>query len=128
MGIYKILHSPKTYFEGIPPGYLGTQYFVTSNMKRGYLLLLCSLLTSAYMVFHAEGLVGIELNYAAQLTAQSVRGFENCGHHFPAAESALPAVDEPLTDILFLSSLLLLLCCCTRTLRIATGSLQASPS
>ena len=85
-------------------------------MKKGYLLLLCSLLTSAYMVFHAEGLAGIELHYAAQLTAQSVRGFENCGHHFPAAESGLPAVDEPLTDILFLSSLLLLLCCCTRTL------------
>ena len=51
--------------------------------------------TSAYMVVHAEGLAKIELHYTAQLTIQSVRGFENGGHHFPAAESALPAVIEP---------------------------------
>ena len=31
----------------------------------------------------------------AQITVQPVRVFENGGHHFPAAESALPAVDEP---------------------------------
>ena len=52
-------------------------------------------LTSAYMVFHAESLAGIELHYAIQ----SVRGFENSGHHFPAAESALPTVDEPPADV-----------------------------
>ena len=28
-----------------------------------------------------------------------VRGFENDDHHFPAAESALPAVDEPPADV-----------------------------
>ena len=41
------------------------------------------------MVFHAEGLAGIELHYAAQLTVQPVRSFENGGLHFPAAESSL---------------------------------------
>ena len=55
--------------------------------------------TSGYVVFHAEGVAGIELHYAAQLTVQSVRGFENGGHYFPAAESALPAVDEPPADV-----------------------------
>ena len=60
--------------------------------------------------------MGIELHYAAQLTVQSVRGFENGGHHFPAAKSALPAVDEPPAGIFFLSSLPLLLCCCARSL------------
>ena len=44
------------------------------------------------MVFHAEGLAGIELHYAAQLTVQPVWGFENGGLHFPAAESSLPDV------------------------------------
>ena len=33
--------------------------------------------------------MGIELHYIAQLTVQPVRGFENSGHYFPAAESAL---------------------------------------
>ena len=49
-------------------------------------------LTNAYMVFHAEGLAEIELHYTAQLTVQPVRSFENGGHRFPVAESALPAV------------------------------------
>ena len=55
--------------------------------------------TSAYMVFHAEGLARIELHYTAQLTVQSVRGFEIGDHHFPAAESALPAVSKPPADV-----------------------------
>ena len=57
------------------------------------------LVTSAYMVFHAEGLAGNELHYAAQLTVRPVRGFENSGHHFPAAESVLPADDKPPADV-----------------------------
>ena len=68
-------------------------------------------ITSAYMVFHAEGLAGIKSHYAAQLTGQSVRGFENGNHHFPAAKSALLTVDEPHADIPFFSSLPLLLWC-----------------
>ena len=37
--------------------------------------------------------------YAAHgLTIHPVRGL-NCDHHFPAAESALPAVDEPPADV-----------------------------
>ena len=43
--------------------------------------------------------MGIELHYAAQLTVQLVQGFENGGHHFPAAESALPTVDKPPADV-----------------------------
>ena len=66
------------------------------------------------MVFHAEGFAGIELHYTAQLTVWSIRGF-SC-HHFPAAELALPSVDEPPADVPFLSSLSLLLCCCARSL------------
>ena len=54
------------------------------------------LLVHTYVVFRAEGLAGTKLHFAAQLT---VRGFENGGHHFSAAESALPAVDEPPTDV-----------------------------
>ena len=65
------------------------------------------------MVFHAEGLVGIK---SLSLTIQPVRGFENVGHHFPAAESALHAVDEPPADVPFLSLLPLLPCCCARSL------------
>ena len=61
------------------------------------------------MVLHAESHAGIELHYATQLTVQSARGFGN------AAESTLPAVDEPPTDVPFLSSLPLLLCCCARS-------------
>ena len=38
-------------------------------------------------------------HYVAQLTVQPVRGFENGGHHFPAAESVLPAVDESPVDV-----------------------------
>ena len=45
------------------------------------------------MVVHTEGLTGIELQYAAQLTFQSVRGFENGGPHSSPAELALPAVE-----------------------------------
>ena len=60
------------------------------------------------MVFHADGLAGIELHYAAQLTFQPVRGFENGDHHIPAAESALPAVNEPPADVPSLSLLPLL--------------------
>ena len=60
---------------------------------------LCTHITSAYMVFHAECLAGIELHYAVQLTIQPVRDFENGGHHFPAAKSTLPAINEPLTDV-----------------------------
>ena len=55
--------------------------------------------TSAYMVVHAEGLTGIELHYTARLTVQPVRGFENGGHHFSAAESSLPAVSEPPASV-----------------------------
>ena len=33
------------------------------------------------------------------LTVQPIRGFEYGDHHFSAAESALPAVDEPPTDV-----------------------------
>ena len=55
--------------------------------------------TCAHMVFHAEGLVGIELRYAAKLAVQPVRGFENAGHYFSAAKSVLPAVDEPPADV-----------------------------
>ena len=51
------------------------------------------------MVFHAEGLAGIELHYTAQLTVQPFRGIENGGHAFPAAESALPAIDQPPVDV-----------------------------
>ena len=43
--------------------------------------------------------MGIELHYAAQLTVRPDRGFENSGHHIPAAESALPADDKPPTDV-----------------------------
>ena len=43
-------------------------------------------------------LAGIELHH--QLTVQSVRGFVNGGHHFPAAESGLPVVDEPEPSLL----------------------------
>ena len=43
--------------------------------------------------------MGIELHYNAQLIIEPVRGFENGGHHFPAAESALPAVIEPSANI-----------------------------
>ena len=43
--------------------------------------------------------MGIELHYTAQLDCSVSRGFENGGHHFPAAESALPAVDEPPTNV-----------------------------
>ena len=39
--------------------------------------------------------MGFELSYTAQLIVQPVRGFENGGHHFPAAELSLPAVSEP---------------------------------
>ena len=56
-------------------------------------------ITSAYMVFHAEGLAGIELHYTAHLTVQPVGGFENSSHHFPSAESAFPAVDKPAADV-----------------------------
>ena len=56
-------------------------------------------ITSAYMVFHVEGLTGIELHYTAQLNVWPIRGFENSSYHFPAAESALPAVDKPPTDV-----------------------------
>ena len=49
--------------------------------------------------FHAEGLAGSKLHYAVQLTIQPVLGFENGNHHFPAAKSALPAVDEPPTNV-----------------------------
>ena len=53
------------------------------------------------MVFHAEGLTRIKLHYTAQLTIRSVQGFENSDQpHFPAAESALPAVDKPITPLL----------------------------
>ena len=72
--------------------------------------------TSAYMVFHAEGFAGIELHYAAQLTIQSAQSFEDNSHHFPAAETALPAVDVPSADVPFLSSLSLLLYCYTHSL------------
>ena len=72
--------------------------------------------TSAYMVFHAEGFAGIELHYAAQLTIQSAQSFEDDSHHFPSAESALPTVHVPWTDVPFLSSLSLLLCCYTHSL------------
>ena len=80
------------------------------------------------MVFHAEGLVGIELHYAAQPTIQSVRGFENGGHYFPAAESALLTVNEPPTNVPFLSSLPLFCVAAHVASLIATISLQASPS
>ena len=40
-----------------------------------------------------------ESSCTAQLTIQPVRGFDNGGRHFPAAESALPAVDEHLADV-----------------------------
>ena len=60
--------------------------------------------------------MGIELHWTAQLTTPLVRGFENGGHHFPAAESALPAVNVPPTDVPFFSLLPLLLCCCARSL------------
>ena len=52
-----------------------------------------------YIVFHTEGLAGIELHYTAQLTVEPGRGFENNDHHFPIAESALPVVSEPPTDV-----------------------------
>ena len=54
------------------------------------------------MVFHAEGLVGIELHLmrcSADHSASPISGFENGGYHFPAAKSALPTVDEPPTDV-----------------------------
>ena len=39
------------------------------------------------------------LHYAAQLTIRPVGDFENSGHHFPAAESALLADDKPPADV-----------------------------
>ena len=49
------------------------------------------------MVFNAEGLA---LRCSADRSARVlVRGFENGGHHFPAAESVLPAVDESPVDV-----------------------------
>ena len=61
-----------------------------------------SIISSAYVVFHAESLTGIELHltsFSADHSASPrIRGFENSGH-FPAAESALPTVDEPPTDV-----------------------------
>ena len=56
-------------------------------------------IASECMVFHAEGLAGIRLHYAAQLTVQLVRGFENGNHHFSAAESAVSAVSECPTNV-----------------------------
>ena len=41
--------------------------------------------------------MGIEL--CSEVTVQPVRGFENGSQHFPAAESALPAVNEPHSDV-----------------------------
>ena len=43
--------------------------------------------------------MGIELHYATELTIQPIRGFENGGHHFPAVESPLTAVDEPPANV-----------------------------
>ena len=76
------------------------------------------------MVFHAEGLAGIKLHYAAQLSVRPVREFKNGVHHFPAAKSALPAVNKPplLATIL--------LGCCARCLpnhsRLSAGRLHRS--
>ena len=85
---------------------------------------------SIFMVFHAEGLAGIELQYAAQLTVQPVQGFENDSHHFPAAESALHAVDESPADVP--SSLPLFLYCYASSLptycRLSAGDSIVVPS
>ena len=55
--------------------------------------------TSAYMAFHAESLAGIELHCSADHSASLRLLRQNGGHHFPVAESALPAVDEPPADV-----------------------------
>ena len=83
---------------------LEVEHFFPAKILYLFIFLECCvhnpvLTTSAYIVFHAEGLTGIELHHAAQLTVQPVRGFEDSSHHFPAAESALPAVDEPPVDV-----------------------------
>ena len=41
----------------------------------------------------------IKLHYAAPLTLQPIRGFENGCHYFPTAKSALPDVDKPTINV-----------------------------
>ena len=60
-------------------------------------------ITSAYVVFHAEGLTGIELRYAAQLTVRAVRGLRTTVITF-----LLPNQPYPLSiDLLLMFSPLL---------------------
>ena len=52
---------------------------------------------------HYEGVAlqrgGSELHYPAQLTVQTGCGIEYSGHHFTAAELALPTVDKPPANV-----------------------------
>ena len=79
------------------------------------------------MVFYAKGLVRVQLHYATQLTIQPVQGFENSCHHFPAADSALPAVDEPSADVLYSPRYYYFCAAAHAAFLIAAASLRPTP-